>query len=34
VWVPADCVPAESAEIRDQALALMARVLKADVRPS
>jgi nicotinamidase-related amidase len=34
VWVPADCVAAESAEIRDQALALMARVLKADVRPS
>lgn len=34
VWVPADCVAAESAEMRDQALAVMQRVLKADVRDS
>lgn len=34
VWVPADCVAAESDEARDGALELMARVLKADVRPS
>lgn len=34
LWVPVDCVAAESADARDQALAQMARVLKADVRPS
>jgi len=34
LWVPADCTAAESEEIRDQALALMKRVLKADVRPT
>jgi nicotinamidase-related amidase len=34
LWVPVDCVAAESTEARDQALAQMARVLKADTRPS
>lgn len=34
LWVPVDCVAAESAEARDQALQQMARVLKADIRPS
>ncbi|HEU6454541.1 MAG TPA: isochorismatase family protein [Roseateles sp.] len=34
LWVPIDCVAAESAEARDQALQQMARVLKADIRPS
>lgn len=34
LWVPVDCVAAESDEARDQALAQMARVLKADIRPS
>lgn len=34
VWAPEDCVASESTEIRDQALALMQRVLKADIRPS
>jgi nicotinamidase-related amidase len=34
LWVPADCVAAESADARDKALEQMARVLKADVRPS
>jgi nicotinamidase-related amidase len=34
VWAPADCVASESPEMRDQALALMKRVLKADIRPS
>lgn len=34
VWVPVDCVAAESADARDSALQQMARVLKADIRPS
>ena len=34
VWVPVDCVAAESQQARDQALEQMARVLKADIRPS
>ena len=34
LWVPADCVAAETAEARDKALEHMARVLKADVSPS
>lgn len=34
VSVPTDCVAAESADARDKALEQMARVLKADVRPS
>jgi nicotinamidase-related amidase len=34
VWAPVDCVASESDEVRDQALALMQRVLKADIRPS
>lgn len=34
LWVPVDCVAAESAQARDQALEQMARVLKADIRPS
>jgi nicotinamidase-related amidase len=34
LWVPADCVAAESSDARDQALAQMARVLKADTTPS
>ncbi len=34
VWAPADCVAAESEAAREQALALMERVLKADVRPA
>lgn len=34
IWVPVDCVAAESGEARDQALQQMARVLKADIRPS
>jgi len=33
LWVPADCVAAESDEARDRALEQMARVLKADIRP-
>jgi hypothetical protein len=32
VWVPIDCVAAESADARDKALEQMARVLKADIR--
>jgi nicotinamidase-related amidase len=34
VWVPIDCVAAESADARDKALEQMARVLKADIRPA
>ena len=34
LWVPVDCVAAESVETRDGALAQMARVLKADIQPS
>ena len=34
LWVPVDCVAAESQEARDKALEHMERVLKADVRPS
>lgn len=34
LWVPRDCVAAESDDARDQALAQMARVLKADTGPS
>lgn len=34
VWIPVDCVAAESADARDNALEQMARVLKADIRPS
>jgi len=34
LWVPVDCVAAETEEARDMALAQMERVLKADVRPS
>lgn len=34
VWVPIDCVAAESTDARDKALEQMARVLKADIRPS
>jgi len=34
LWVPVDCVAAESADARDKALELMSRVLKADIRPS
>lgn len=34
LWVPVDCVAAESAAARDTALEQMARVLKADIRPS
>ncbi|RZJ00298.1 MAG: isochorismatase family protein, partial [Rubrivivax sp.] len=34
VWVPVDCVAAESVDARDKALEQMARVLKADIRPS
>jgi len=34
LWVPVDCVAAESADACDQALGQMARVLKADIRPS
>jgi nicotinamidase-related amidase len=34
LWVPADCVAADSAEHERQALDHMARTMKADVRPS
>jgi nicotinamidase-related amidase len=34
LWVPADCIAAETAEARDMALEQMARVLKADIRPA
>ncbi|MBW8894534.1 MAG: cysteine hydrolase, partial [Burkholderiales bacterium] len=34
VWIPVDCVAAESADARGRALEQMARVLKADIRPS
>jgi nicotinamidase-related amidase len=34
LWVPADCIAAETADARDKALEQMARVLKADVRPA
>ena len=34
LWVPRDCVAAESDDARDQALAQMARVLKAHTEPS
>lgn len=33
LWIPEDCVAAESQDARDKALKLMARTLKADVRP-
>jgi nicotinamidase-related amidase len=32
--VPTDCVAAESRDVREQVIALIGRVLKADVRPS
>jgi nicotinamidase-related amidase len=34
LWVPRDCVAAASDDARDQALAQMARVLKARIEPS
>jgi nicotinamidase-related amidase len=34
LWIPADCVAAESPDARDKALEQMARVLKADIWPS
>ena len=34
LWIPIDCVAAETRETRDKALEHMERVLKADVRPS
>lgn len=34
LWIPQDCVAAESVDARDKALELMARTLKADIRPS
>jgi nicotinamidase-related amidase len=34
LWVPADCVAAESREGSEQALAYMARALKANINPS
>jgi len=34
LWIPADCVAAESEEAKSQALDQMRRVLKADVRPA
>lgn len=34
LWIPEDCVAAESGDARDRALELMARTLKADVWPS
>ena len=34
LWVPADCVAADTEEHEDQALSLMKRTMKADVRPS
>lgn len=34
LWVPVDCVAAETQEARDMALSQMERVLKADVKPS
>ena len=34
LWVPGDCVAAESGGARDQALQQIQRVLKADVRPA
>jgi nicotinamidase-related amidase len=34
LWVPADCVAADTAEHERQALELMQRTLKADIRPS
>ncbi|RZL31845.1 MAG: cysteine hydrolase [Rubrivivax sp.] len=34
LWVPQDCIAAETEDARDQALAQMARVLKADIKPS
>ncbi len=34
LWIPPDCVAAESQDARDKALELMARTLKADVRPA
>jgi nicotinamidase-related amidase len=34
LWVPADCVAAESSERQTSSLAYMARVLKCDIRPA
>ncbi|KQW43818.1 MULTISPECIES: cysteine hydrolase family protein [unclassified Roseateles] len=34
IWVPPDCIASETEQARDMALAQMARVLKADIRPS
>jgi nicotinamidase-related amidase len=34
LWVPSDCTAAESRQARDESLAHMARVLKADTRPA
>jgi nicotinamidase-related amidase len=34
LWVPADCVAADTEEHEAQALALMKRTMKADIRPS
>jgi nicotinamidase-related amidase len=34
LWIPADCTAAESEESKRHALELMARVLKADIKPS
>jgi nicotinamidase-related amidase len=34
LWIPQDCVAAESEEARNQALDQMGRVLKAEVRPA
>lgn len=34
LWIPADCVASESAEIARQSLKYMERVLKADISPS
>jgi nicotinamidase-related amidase len=34
LWIPADCTAAQSEAAKDQALAHMARVLKADIHPA
>ena len=34
LWIPADCIAAESATIERQAIGYFRRVLKADVRPT
>lgn len=34
LWIPEDCVAAESHDARDKALELMARTLKAAIKPS